>query len=122
MEGNNYTGQVFTGVETNTGTYVNSAPWYSQRSSVKLVRIAEGQVIAPKSCAYWFGDCTNMTAFKGAERLNTSAVTNMFYMFHYCSKMTEPPAVDNWDTSAVTDMNNMFSSCSKMIKPPAVDS
>ena len=121
--GKTYTGQVFTGVETNTGTNYNSAPWYSKRTSVKLVKIADGQVIAPKSCAGWFYSCSKMTAFEGAERLDTSAVTSMYRMFYKCSAMTEPPAVGSWDTSKVTDMNGMngmFRDCSAMVVPPAV--
>ena len=118
--GNTYTGQVYTGVETNTGTNYTSARWYNQRSSVKLARIADGQVIAPKSCAGWFYGCSKMTVFDGAERLDTSAVTNMSAMFQSCSSMTEQPSVGNWNVSAVTNMSYMFSGCSKMAEPPAV--
>lgn len=50
IKGNSYIGQVYTGIE-NTGATYTSAPWYNQRTSVKLARIADGQVIAPKSCA-----------------------------------------------------------------------
>lgn len=118
--GNTYTGQVFTGIETNTGTSSSSARWYSKRTSVKLARIADDQVIAPKSCAGWFYYCSNMTAFEGADRLDTSAVTNMSHMFCGCSAMTEPPAVDNWDTSKVTSMAYMFGYYLPITEPPAV--
>jgi hypothetical protein len=49
--GQEYTGQVYTGIETNTGTSYNSAPWYNQRTSIKLAKIADNQAIAPISCA-----------------------------------------------------------------------
>ena len=119
--GNMYTGEVFTGVE-NTGTSYSSVPWYSKRTSVKLAKIADGQVIAPVSCADWFYYCSNMTAFEGAERLDTSAVTTMYYMFSNCRAMTEPPAVGNWNTSAVTNMASMFFSCRAMMEPPVMSS
>ena len=120
--GKSYTGQIFTGVETNTSTSYTSAPWYSQRSSIKLAKIADGQVIAPKSCAGWFYYCSNMTAFEGADRLDTSVTASMYYMFYHCSKMTEPPLTSNWNTSAASNMGYMFAYCSAMTEPPSVGS
>ena len=117
--GNTYTGHVFSKVE-NTSTYYKDVPWYSWRADIKLAKIAEGQVIAPKSCAGWFFYSTRMTAFEGAERLDTSATTSMERMFEHCSAMTETPSVASWDTSKVTSMLYMFSNCSKIVDPPSV--
>lgn len=119
IKGNSYTGQVYTGVE-NTGTGPTSAPWFNQRTSVKLAKIADEQVLASKSCAGWFNGCINMTAFEGAERLDTSAVTSMVSMFENCRAMIEPPLVGDWNTSNVTDMSSMFNSCSNIVEPPEV--
>ena len=115
--GNEYEGVVFAGVE-NTEKFYNFAPWYKQRSRVKSARIADGQVIAPVSCVYWFYYCRNMTAFEGAERLDTSKVTSMYGMFECCHSLATPPDTSNWDTGKVTNMNGMFRRCASLTSAP----
>lgn len=122
VTGKTYTGRVYTGVENTDAISPTASPWYSQRSSIKLVKIADGQVIAPKTCTKWFSNCSYMTAFGGAERLDTSAVTDMYGMFQNCKKLAEPPSVGSWDTSAVTSMIYMFRGCTAMTEPPSVGS
>ena len=111
--GNSYTGQVYTNIENQTGTNVDSAPWYAQRTSIKSVTIPSGQVIQPKNCAGWFGNCSNLTS-TNLGILDTSQCTSMSGMFYACSAMTTPPNVSGWNTSNVTDMSQMFYACSSM--------
>ena len=109
--GNSYTGQIYTNVE-NTGSSSADVPWNKDCTSIKAVRIADGQVIAPTSCAWWFSDCYNLKAFIGFERLDTSNVTSMSRMFYNCASANLTlPDTSHWDTSKVTDMSNMFDGC-----------
>ena len=114
IKGNTYTGQVYTGIETTNTASTSNSKWYSQRTSIKSVRIADGQVIKPINTSYWFYRCNN-TNLKTMDlsRLDTSNVTNMNSMFNYCSSLTSLD-VSGFDTSNVTDMYQMFYNCQNL--------
>ena len=123
IAGNSYTGRVYTGFETsNPYTSASGVPWYSQRSSIQGVTIANGQVIKPKGIAYWFYGCSNLVSFSSAENLDTGNVTSMGNMFCGCRSLVNPPVTSSWDTGNVTDMEGMFYNCSSFTVPPVTSS
>ena len=63
------------------------------------------------STAFWFCECSVLTAITGIEHLNTANVTNMKAMFDTCKTLTSLD-VSNFNTAKVTDMSSMFSNCS----------
>ena len=103
---------------TPTGTYYDTdntgtiAPgWYGIRTSIKKVVFDSSFAKArPRSCAYWFAGCANLTEIEDGNCLNTSAVTTMFQMFYVCSKLTSLD-VSKWVTGNVTNMGSMFGGC-----------
>ena len=115
IKGNTYTGRIYTGIETTNTTTVANSKWNSQCSSIKSVRIAEGQAIKPINTRYWFSNCSNTSLeTMDLSRLDTSGVTKMAYMFNGCSSLTSLN-VSGFDTSNVTDMGYMFNACSNLI-------
>ena len=93
----------------NTGT--NTPGWYDKRTSIKKVVFDSSFAKArPRSCAYWFAGCANLTEIEDGNCLNTSAVTTMFQMFYVCSKLTSLD-VSKWVTGNVTNMGSMFGGC-----------
>ena len=97
----------------NTGT--NTPGWYDKRTSIKKVVFDSSFAKArPRSCAYWFAGCANLTEIEDGNCLNTSAVTTMFQMFYVCSKLTSLD-VSKWVTGNVTNMGSMFGGCRDLI-------
>ena len=66
--------------------------------------------VKPKSCQYWFVDCSSLTEIKNIENLYTNECTNMGYMFKQCNSLTNID-LSGFDTSNVTNMNYMFYNC-----------
>ena len=139
-DGNNYTGQVYTGIETLSATRTSDIPWYNQRTSIKRVYVTEGQGIEPISTAYWFYGCSNLidvdliglntdhvTDMRNMfvecsnlkeldlSGLDTSNVTNMSGLFYHCSSLAELD-LRSFDTDKITDMSVLFSGCDKLTK------
>ena len=106
IDGNSYTGEVFTGIETLDAASDSAIPWYSKRNSITQVKCVEGQTIKPISLAYWFYYCQNATSIDLGS-FDTSNVTTMARMFHTCAKVTHIN-VSSFDTSKVTTMYSMF--------------
>ena len=110
IRGNTYTGRIWGSIETTNRTDSGNSPWYSQRSSIKSVRVANGQTIKPVNCCYWFYNCSKCTSMD-LTGLDTGNVTNMDSMFRVCSSLTSLN-LSSFDTSNVTNMKSMFSGCS----------
>ena len=85
-----------------------STPWYDVRFSIKQVEFAAK--IQPKSTAYWFYGCSNLTDIKNLRNLDTANVTDMERMFGLCASLTTLD-VGGFDTSNVTNMECMFGNC-----------
>jgi len=109
---------------TPTGTYYNTDntgttyrpdwDWDDTRTSIKKVVFDSSFAKArPKSCYWWFNDCTNLTDITGIEYLNTSNVTDMRSMFSRCSGLTSLD-LSNFNTANVTKMTWMFQNCSSL--------
>ena len=114
IKGNTYTGRVYTGIETTNTASTSNSKWYSQRTSIKSVRIADGQAIKPVNTAYWFYNCNNWNLkTMDLSRLDTGNMANMSYMFYNCSKLTSLD-LSGFDTGNVTNMSYMFNNCSKL--------
>ena len=47
LNGDSYTGQVYTGIETTNTNDTNNSKWYNERTSVLSVRVAANQTIQP---------------------------------------------------------------------------
>ena len=108
-----YSGEVendYGGV-TDALTSYSKVPWYNQRTSITKVEILNE--IHPKSVAYFFYGCTNLTEIVGLTNMKTTDVTTMHSMFYNCSKL-ETIDASSFDTSNVTVMTSMFRGCSKL--------
>ncbi|MBQ3617626.1 MAG: BspA family leucine-rich repeat surface protein [Bacteroidales bacterium] len=64
----------------------------------------------PKTCSYWFYQCTNLTEIKGIQYLNTSEVTNMNYMFYGCESLKSLD-LSSFNTDKVLNLVEMFYGC-----------
>lgn len=106
IDGNTYTGEVFTGLETLSAASDSDIPWYSKRNSIVEVKCVKGQTIKPISLEYWFYYCQNAISID-LSSFDTSNVTSMIRMFHTCAKVTHID-VSSFDTSKVTSMYSMF--------------
>ena len=58
-----------------------------------------------------FYKCTNLNDITALANWNVSNVTIMYYMFYDCSNLTNVTALANWNVSNVTDMYGMFANC-----------
>jgi len=65
------------------------------------------------STAYWFHNCSSLTAITGIENLKTDDVTNMNSMFSYCSRLISLD-LSSFNTSNVTNFEGIFSGCSSL--------
>ena len=109
INGNEYEGRVYCGFETAEYGKVSSVPWYEKRASIKSVKVADDQLISPKSMAYWFNDCERLSTFN-CNGFDTSNVTNMRNMFSDCYRLTSLD-LSGFDTSNVVSMEELFQGC-----------
>lgn len=112
VDGNTYTGEVFTGIETETGTTAASVPWDARRSAITKVVSMPSQPIVPLTLEYWFYNCANATEID-LSGFDTKYVTSMSRICHTCSKATTIN-VSGFDTRNVTNMYAAFTNCSKL--------
>ncbi|MBR4462366.1 MAG: BspA family leucine-rich repeat surface protein [Erysipelotrichaceae bacterium] len=110
INGTSHTGIVYTDIETmETPVSMSDVPWNDKRDSIKTVKVATGQTIAPETMLYWFTSLSKMTSFDGTG-FDTSNVTDMQSMFDGCSSL-KTLDVSAFDTSNVTSMADMFRGC-----------
>lgn len=88
---------------------IESAPWYSKRTSIKS---AEINVTDLTYAAYMFNDCSNLVTIN-LNGFNTANVTDMGGMFRGCSSLTDLD-LSSFDTHNVKKMEQMFISCSNL--------
>ena len=112
INGTMYKGRIYKDIETHSAENWHNSKWYGQRTSIKNVRVADGQMIKPIDCRYWFLDCSNMDTCD-LSRVDTSNVVNMESMFSGCSNLKNLN-ISGLNTSKVTYMNDMFSGCKKL--------
>ena len=113
LNGDSYTGQVYTGIETTNTNDTNNSKWYNERTSVLSVRVAANQTIQPVNCCNWFNECSNCTSID-LIGLDTANVNNMSKMFYNCYNLSHVH-ISNLNTSNVTDMRAMFSKCIRLV-------
>lgn len=110
--GNSYTGMVFTGIESTNEVSTANCKWYTYRTSIVAVDIADNTTIRPLCCAYWFLGHTKL-GLCDLNGLDTSRVTDMTYMFaESWNASFQVTGLADWDTSNVIHMPGMFQSCS----------
>ena len=90
--------------------YDGTPPWYSQRASIKTVKIEQG--VKAQTCNNMFCGCESLTSLD-LSGFDTSSVTNMHEMFGICSSLTSLD-LSSFDTSSVTYMAFMFYGCSSL--------
>ena len=110
IAGNVYSGKVYTGVETRMPTSSDNGMWTSQNHLVTSVRVADGQIIKPKSCYFWFYYCDKMTVCD-LSGVDFSQVTRMDGFFSTCYGLETIIGLDAEDFGAVTSMKSMFDGC-----------
>ena len=67
----------------------------------------------PKSCAWWFYDCTNLKTIYGLSNLNTNEVKDMSFMFAGCKSLTSLD-FSGYNAEKVTNMSGMFYGCKSL--------
>ena len=102
---------VYTGIETKTYNW-NTQPWRASRDNITTATVVDDG-IRPKSTAYWFYCCKNMTSCD-LSKLDISKVTTASSMFSGCSSITTLGDLSGWDVSKVTDASYMFDFCSSI--------
>ena len=112
INGNEYTGTVYSGIETLNASYDTDIPWYSNRVSIKSSIVADGQKIAPVSTAYWFCLCIRLTSLD-VSGFDTSNATNMINMFSNCTDLRSLD-LSGFDTGNVKSMSYMFINCTDL--------
>ena len=85
-------------------TAYEQRPWHGQIANITAVEA--GSPIAPTSCGYWFGNCSNLIS-ADMTNIDTSNCTAMNRMFSSCSRLTTINTED-MDVSACTNMDMMF--------------
>ncbi len=125
--GDTYTGKVFSGLENYTSTERNGGgngpttsayPGWSSNAgnglatSVKRIRMAEGQAIRPQTTNSWFAGCTNLES-ADLSRMDTSRVKAAWSMFLNCSKL-ETLDLSGMDFSSCFWMATMFKGCTNL--------
>ena len=112
LNGTEYTGHIYTGIETLTAASDNYVPWNPNRDAVTEVVFAEGQEVKPVSLAYWFCGFENIESID-VGAIDTSNVTDMRSMFYGCSRLTELD-LSSFDTHNVINMRLAFGNCSSL--------
>ena len=102
---------VYTGIETKTYNW-NTQPWRASRDNITTATVVDDG-IRPKSTAYWFYCCMNMTSCD-LSKLDITKVTDASSMFDFCSSITTLGDLSGWDVSKMTKMGSMFSGCSSI--------
>ncbi len=108
INGQTYSGTVYTEFETET----NTVPWSTRKESIKKVYVASGHMIQPVSMSGWFSSCNNMISFDG-KGFDTSDIDNYNSLFEGCSSL-KTVNISTFDTKNVTTMIAMFNSCSSL--------
>ena len=108
----NGTKTYYTDFESVYGYSESDLKWRDVKSSVKSVAIRQGDVITPKSMAYWFKDMSNMENCD-LTGLDTSLCKSLNSTFYSCRSLTSLN-VSGFDTSLVTQMNQTFRDCVKL--------
>ena len=100
---------------SNTGT--SKPGWLSYSLlATKAVVDFNARSFKPKSTAYWFYDCKNLTELENFDSwMNLSDVTTTAYMFSGCTKLQEIK-VGNYSTTNLTDMSHMFDGCTALTR------
>ncbi len=97
-----------TSVEASAST---TWPWHTYKNKILKVKIYTQN---GKSTAYWFLDCTNMTAVDFAE-FGTGNIQNMKSMFEGCTGL-ESLDLSTFDLSKVTTATGFLDGCSALQK------
>jgi surface protein len=91
----------------------SSAPTWCSSKVKKVVFDSSFHDYSPRSTAYWFYNCSNLTTIEGLEYLKVDSVQTMDYMFYNCKSLTTLD-LSGFNTSKLTSSQNMFSNCSKL--------
>ena len=115
ITGYSYTGVIYANIENYETDTENpkeeNVPWYDNRTQIKSIRVADSQVIQPKSCAYWFASLRNLSNLD-LNGLDTSQTVNISFMFEYCGLRSID--LSGFKTSNVTDMKYLFDGCTSL--------
>ena len=98
------------GIDINDHFMNHNPPYGSAKTAIFDNSFANYE---PKSTAYWFLDCFELTTLKGLENLKTDNVTDMGYMFYGCSSLKELD-LSPLKTDKVENMKCMFFGCTNI--------
>ena len=98
-----------------TTNNTSTPKWYSISGQIETVVFDSSFNNAdPKSCFYWFNNCSNLTTITGIDNLHTDNVTNMNGMFYGCKSLESLTLPESFNTANVENMNHMFRGCSSL--------
>lgn len=92
--------------------YVSSAsewPWSAAAGAIKKIRFATSY--RPKTTAYMFYNCSELTEFDG-DNLDMSDAISARYMFYMCSKLKTVKNIADWNMGKIGSASYLFSGCS----------
>ena len=93
-------------------TSSSQRPWYDIRKEIKRVEI--GSYIKPKSLAYWFYYCPELS-YVDTTNLDTSSATSTHMMFYYAGRDVRGEfkiiGLDDWNVSNIKSFAGMFNQC-----------
>ena len=102
-------------IESESGRNVEKQGFYSKpyNCTTEMTTAKFEGAVKPKSCSWWFYNCTKLTEIKNIKNLYTNECVSMYQMFSDCSSLTNLD-LSAFDTSKVTDMSEMFTNCSSL--------
>jgi len=112
INGQEYYGTVYSGIESLKVDRRQDTPWYSNRESIKRIYVAKNQTIQPIDLRRWFVNCTNLVSFN-QDGFDTGKVENMFELFFGCSSL-ESLDLSKFDTSNTVDIGQIFGYCENL--------
>ena len=109
VNGNQYNGTVFSGIENDPTIQEEDVYWASVKDQIRTVRVAEGQMIEPQGLYYWFSGCKELTVVN-LTGMDLSACVGMEALFSGCEKLETADLGDS-DISEVSTTGAMFKDC-----------
>lgn len=115
ITGTEWSGTVWGGIEELEASCEADVPWYDPdyETYIRTFSVADGCVIRPRSCAWWFYPARFSLGNCSLAGLDTSGCTSFAHMFGGCSCLRQLD-VTPLDTSAATDMTGMFAGCTTL--------
>lgn len=112
INGATWEGRLYTDIESLDLSDGSQAPWSGEWREITSLRVADGCVVRPTSCAYLFANLRNLER-ADLDGLDASSATSMRGMFSGCASL-ESLDLGTLDTSSMTDTGQAFGGCDSL--------